>query len=109
MLTDFARRLRAAREEGGISAPDFAERIGLGRTRYLNWERGDNMPQNEALIVVAEGLGVTTDYLLRGRLEAIPLGRAIRLVAREEGLDPGDRSFDSEKSAAMVAKAMGRV
>ena len=108
LQTAFSRRLKAALAEGNLTPPQLAERLGVIRTRVNNWEGGRNMPQNEQLVAAAETLGVTTDYLLRGRLDAISLPKAIRLTAREMGQDPDAPGFQAGEAAVQASKAMAR-
>lgn len=67
--------------------------LGVGRTRYLNWERAENLPSETHMIALAEKTGITLDYIYRGVLDAVPMALAIRLSARERGLDPDDPDF----------------
>ena len=87
-----ARRLRAIRAEIGIKPPAMAKRLGVGRTRYINWETlgpSGNMPAEEAMALLCDQVpGLTMDYIYRGILDAVPHALAIRLTAHEEGLDP---------------------
>ena len=108
LQTDFSRRFKAALADGNLTPTQLAKRLGIGRTRVNNWQGGRNMPQNELLVSAAETLGVTTDYLLRGRLDAISLPKAIRLMAREMGDDPDAAEFQADAAAMRAARAMAR-
>jgi transcriptional regulator with XRE-family HTH domain len=60
----FLVNLKSARERTGLNQKDFAESIGLSRTRYHNYESGKREPDNDTLLLIAEGLSVTPNYLL---------------------------------------------
>ncbi|MGI6151240.1 MAG: helix-turn-helix domain-containing protein [Christensenellales bacterium] len=63
----FSERLRALREEAGLSQQYLAEKLGVERTRYGKWEKGVE-PSYEVLNKIADFFQVSTDYLL-GRTE----------------------------------------
>lgn len=83
-----ARRLKAIREELGLDVPAMAKALEVGRTRYLNWERAENLPNEQVMMRLCDHTGITMDYLYRGILDAVPMRLAIRVAAREQGLDP---------------------
>lgn len=94
----------------GMPPAELAARLGVPRTTYLGWEADDpkkpNFPAEEAMAQLCEmKRGLTLDYLYRGVYGSMPLGLAIRLTAREMGLDP-DRA-DTRDAAARVAAAVG--
>jgi transcriptional regulator with XRE-family HTH domain len=102
---DVARRLKAVRLEMDLAIPQMAERLGVGRTRYLNWERADNLPAERVMIKLCELAGITMDYLYRGRVAAMPTGLALRLIGREMGEDPEAESFPSHQVAMAFTRA----
>lgn len=59
-------RLTLARENRGWNQTQLATAIGLPPTRVSRWERDDGFPTLPQIVAIAESLGVTTDYLLRG-------------------------------------------
>ncbi|WP_203070682.1 hypothetical protein [Falsiroseomonas ponticola] len=89
---------------GYPKAPEFAALLGVGRTRYLNWENegpSGNYPAEEAMAYLCDLLpGLTMDYIYRGVLDAVPTRLGIRLTAREQGLDP-----DAARASGAVAAA----
>jgi len=106
--SDVVRRLRAIRAELGLSPPQLAERLGVPRTTYYNWEAENpakpNFPSEEAMAELCDLLpGLTMDYIYRGRLESMKASLAIRLTAREMGEDPDARDFRPERAGAAVA------
>ena len=57
--------LKSLRESyNNISQKDLAEKIGISRERYNQYETGKRNPDYETLISLAKFFNVTTDYLL---------------------------------------------
>lgn len=56
--------LRELREKRGLYQKDVAAAIGVDRTTYVKYERGDSEPSHAVLKQLAEFFGVSTDYLL---------------------------------------------
>jgi transcriptional regulator with XRE-family HTH domain len=108
---DIARRLKAARVEMRHHPRVLAELLGTARSTYLGWEAGSrakkpNFPSEEAMIRLCEIMpGLTLDYLYRGRLDTMRTGLAIRLLAREMGLDPDAADFNPAAVAGALAGA----
>jgi transcriptional regulator with XRE-family HTH domain len=104
---DVVRRLKAIRDEKNMTAPEFAEWLGVGRTRYSNWESlgpKGNYPSEEFMAHLCDLIpGLTMDYIYRGVLDAVPTKLGIRLTAREQGQDP-DAALAPAKAAASVAR-----
>ena len=63
MMTLTGQRLKALREERGMSQADVAKSIGVGRTTYLKYENGENRPVRK-LNELAKLFNVSFDYLL---------------------------------------------
>jgi len=57
-------RLNLARKDRGFTAQQMAEAIDTGLRNYRKYESGDARPSIDALVVLADKLGVTTDFLL---------------------------------------------
>jgi len=57
-------RLRTIREQRGLSQRELARLCGLGETQINKYESGLSDPNVESLKLMAEKLGVSTDYLL---------------------------------------------
>lgn len=71
-------RLRALREQAGISQCAFARAFGVAQSTVAGWESGAREPNLATLQRLAAYFGVTADYLLGGeateldqRLEAM--------------------------------------
>lgn len=60
----FAERLNAARKAKGKTAQHMADVLGIGLRSYRAYESGDREPQLSFLVLLADDLGVSIDYLL---------------------------------------------
>ena len=88
LALEIAGRLTAIRAERGLSVPLMAESLGVARNRYYNWEHGDNLPSEEAMIRLCNNSPITMDYIYRGVDDHIPTQLALRLRMRATGVDP---------------------
>lgn len=64
----FAERIRMARESAGHTQESLAELLETEKTLISKWERGVHKPSLQAILSIADTLGVSVDYLL-GRTE----------------------------------------
>lgn len=55
---EIGRRIRAAREAGGVSQEKLATKIGMTRSNYARIERGATNVTIETLVRIARGLGL---------------------------------------------------
>ncbi len=106
--SEVVRRLRAIRAELGLSDAELARRLGVGRTTYLNWETENPskpvFPSEEAMAELCDVLpGLTLDYIYLGKLHSLRTDLAVRLTAREQGLDPLSPDFRADQVGAAVA------
>ena len=60
-------RIRGCRERLGISRQEMAQRIGKAEKYYADIERGYCGMSLDTMIDIADSLGLTLDYLVRGR------------------------------------------
>ena len=58
-------RIHNIREERGISAAQFAEKIGCALQTVYRWESGTRVPDIPTLMIIAKILGVSLDELTR--------------------------------------------
>jgi transcriptional regulator with XRE-family HTH domain len=70
--TGLGPRLRAAREERGLSVRELARRIGCSASLISQIERGVSVPSVGVLYSLATELGSSSDYLLFGSAAAGP-------------------------------------
>ena len=64
MRIELSQRVTARREELGLTQEDLADITGLSRRTISYIERHAQSPRAESIVLLAEGLKVTTDYLL---------------------------------------------
>lgn len=60
--------LKKARINSGFTQKEVAQKIGVGQSTYTNYEAGIREPNGDTLVLIADVLNTTTDYLL-GREE----------------------------------------
>lgn len=60
----FSDRLNAARKAKGFTAQQMADILKTGIRNYRKYESGDARPTLETLVLIADTLDVSTDYLL---------------------------------------------
>lgn len=60
----FAIRLQEIRKSLKLSYQEFASELGVSYETLVSWENGASVPKIDELDILAETLGVTTDYLL---------------------------------------------
>ena len=63
-MKKFAERLKELRNEKDLSQAQLAKATGLSHTAIVYWETEQRVPNANAIIILAEFFGVTTDYLL---------------------------------------------
>lgn len=91
---DFADRLRKVRrmQQPARTQAQFAELIGADPKAYSQWEAGNNMPRDLALVVsrIVDATGVSAVWLLTGQVSAgsPPDHPGIPLTTRFTGFAP---------------------
>jgi len=105
---DFSARLKAAREAKGLSQADLAERTGLQPSAVSHFETGRRAPSFDNLRILADALGVTTDFLLgRQRVEA-PAGPTASQMFRDfSKLTAADQERIAEYAKMLARKKKG--
>lgn len=64
LMLSLGNRIKAAREETGITQEELAEHVGISRAAVARYESGEIEPKIKNLVAIATRLNVTTDYLL---------------------------------------------
>ena len=64
MKNKFAQRVKELRIENKLNQAKFAELCNVKQSCVSKWERNETLPDVETLILIAEILNVSTDYLL---------------------------------------------
>ena len=91
-------RLKALREQAGLSQNAFARTFGVAQSTVAGWESGAREPNIATIRHLADFFGVTVDYLLGGeapaldeRLEAMHKNPKLGLLFdRTARMTPGD-------------------
>lgn len=79
-------RLKAIRQELGYNTREMAEMIGVERRRYINWEKGRHLPNDERAVIKMCALSdATLDWVYRGLLGKMPYELAESLARRVAG------------------------
>ena len=60
----FGKRLNETRKSKGFTAQQMADHLSVGIRTYRNYESENSYPDYEKLILIANKLEVSTDYLL---------------------------------------------
>ncbi|MGG0670107.1 helix-turn-helix domain-containing protein [Sporosarcina koreensis] len=63
---DFGVRLKALREQRGLSMMAFGAAIGTSASRIKDWEKGKNAPSAAWIAKISERFNVSTDELILG-------------------------------------------
>lgn len=80
---EIGHRIRALREEQGLSQESLAYQIGAGRAAVQRYE-GGQIPKGEKIAAICQALGVSADYILFGKTAEEP---AAGLTSTEVDLD----------------------
>ena len=64
----FGKILNATRKEKGLTAQNMADKLGIMERSYRFYESGRSSPPLDTLVIIADILDVSTDFLL-GRKE----------------------------------------
>ncbi len=66
MKSCFGDRLKELRQEKGLSQSQLSRNLGgkIAQNTITNWELKQKTPRIDAVILLAQYFGVTTDYLL---------------------------------------------
>lgn len=104
-------RIRALRQQKGLTQSAFAQSLGVSFQAVSNWERGVTPPDLENLMLIASFFGILVDDLLRQNSEPLYLGidgggtkTEFAVVSREGfvrkrvitgGCNPNDIGFDA--------------
>ena len=70
----FATRLRAWRFQNDLSRAAASELLGFSESTLQSWECNHKLPSYTALLDVADGIGVSVDYLM-GRTDRWQINR----------------------------------
>lgn len=60
-------RIKVARKSAGLTAEDFARRLGVTSKTVRGWEKARRVPRANQIVMMAGMLNVTAPWLLEGR------------------------------------------
>lgn len=63
-MLELAERLRNQRKLKGKTQNELAELLNVKRATYGEYERGNNLPPIDKLVIIADALNVSIDYLV---------------------------------------------
>lgn len=84
-------RLREARNMVKLTQEQLAEKVGIGTTYISDIERGAKFPSLSLFIKIVDALGVSSDYILRGEIEAGKNCVYEDITRKLDGLTPKQR------------------
>ena len=84
-------RLREARNKVKLTQEQLAEKVGIGTTYISDIERGAKFPSLSLFIKIVDALGVSSDYILRGEIEAGKNCVYDDITRKLDGLTPKQR------------------
>lgn len=104
---EFNYRLRMARESGGLSQSQLADKAGLTAAAISHFETGQRAPSFENLRKLADALGISVDYLL-GRINEQQHGKGLAAAPRAQQLFRHAEKLSDESFGALekMAKAL---
>lgn len=71
-----SKRIRGRRKDRQLTQQQVADAFGIDKASVAEWESGRSIPKSDRLARLAEVLGTTIDYLLRGELATDLVGDA---------------------------------
>lgn len=79
--------IASLRSNKGITQAELGERIGVSFQAVSKWERGETLPDISILPVLADVLGTTIDYILRGAETRLSFKGKINVSDMIEGIN----------------------
>lgn len=80
-LEAIAHRLQQTRSALGLSQSEFADRAGIARNTYNQWEKAKGRPQLDGAIALCQTYGLTLDWIYFGDISGLPYATAQRLTS----------------------------
>ena len=95
MNTDtLGRRISFARERTGLSAAQFARRLGVKTWTLTKWEREETVPRTNRLVMLAQFLNVSPAWLLEGETSYAPQTTRPSIAQIKERLEEARGTLD---------------
>lgn len=79
-LDAIARRLERTRVALGLTQSEFADKAGIARNTYNQWEKGKGRPQLDGAIALCHVYNLTLDWIYFGETSGLPYQVASKLV-----------------------------
>jgi len=79
-IDEIARRLERTRTALDLSQSEFAEKAGIARNTYNQWEKGKGRPQLDGAIALCNTYHLTLDWIYFGEMNGLPYQIASKLV-----------------------------
>ena len=98
-------KIRACRQEAGMSQEKVAELVGVSRQAVTKWEADQSLPGIDNLQALAAELGVTVDQLLTGGPEAGEDPALDQPGTRPENAPPADPALSLAGVKALLDAA----
>jgi transcriptional regulator with XRE-family HTH domain len=103
-------RLRSVKENNGWTAQEMADKIGMSRRTLESYMRRQNaaLPGLEALRQIAQGLEISLDWLVLGKVAAEDAARLTRLASRASFVEAFDYLLQrfQEEGPTIFSKTM---
>lgn len=59
-------RLKQLRKDQKLTQQQLADKVGVSKTSVIYWEKDENIPKHESLMLLSHALGCSPDWLLNG-------------------------------------------
>ncbi|MBR2730168.1 MAG: helix-turn-helix transcriptional regulator [Lachnospiraceae bacterium] len=88
------------RKKNGWSQEELANLLGVSRQSVSKWESAQAVPDMKKILQLSEVFGVTTDYLMKDEIEAVP---AAETAPVDSGLEETVRQVSMEEANAFLS------
>jgi len=111
VISMYAERIRALRQQAGLSQQELGSRLGVSAVAVGKWERGQTQPDIRSLTIMADLFGTTIDDLCDHNVAAAgEENGSIQVMTRAfRQLTPEEQEKYIAVGRALFAHAFGRV
>lgn len=102
LTISIGKRMTMRRKELGITQGEASERCGLSLQFYACIERGLKGVSADSVVKICNGLGISADYLLTGKMQESEHERISKML---EGMDESQRKLIEEQVKYSVCLA----
>jgi len=100
----FGKRIKQLRKEKGLTQKELANQIASSHAQLNKYESGLNTPPLDRILLLAEVLESSTDYLIAGSERGEPPIHNQRLIQRFQNIE--DFSTDERETVIKIIDAM---